>query len=491
MNSLISIEDKKVDYPKSTPGVGLVNGKFVDEDAVSGTPGSLISAVWGNAVTDELLAVIRAAQIEPKEQDPDQLLEAIRFIIQNDAYAKERVYNKEEVDTLLKRATALPIGVIVPFPTAAVPAGFLEVDGSLQSIAVYPDLAAFLGTKFNVAGDPAGYFRLPESRGEFLRGWDHGRGIDTGRGIGTWQADDNKSHVHTYTRTPLFGNASGGQPFAVGVDNGTTTVSNRSDGFNSSGGAEARPRNVAVMWCIKAWSVPVNQGAIDVNALAQSIKDNFYGRFLRLVTFTSSGTYVPSPQMKLVRVRMVGAGGASGGTQATSSTQYALSSGGGAGSYSESLLTAAQIGASQVVTIGAAGAVGAPATAGGNGGATSLGSLVSTPGGSGSAIGIPFPAGVGGINSGATGGSLPSGANIIARRGGDGGMLLSTPSGTLSGYGGSSEFGVGGSVSGLSTPGNTGSGPGAGASGIASRESIAARVGIPGTPGMMILEEFA
>nr|WP_242487483.1 phage tail protein [Pseudomonas sp. TH05] len=38
---------------------------------------------------------------------------------------------------------------MVPFPKGSVPPGFLEVDGSVQSIAALPDLAAYLGTTFN------------------------------------------------------------------------------------------------------------------------------------------------------------------------------------------------------------------------------------------------------------------------------------------------------------------------------------------------------
>ncbi len=67
-----------MDYPKSLPNAGLVGGKFVDEDTATGTPGSLIPATWGNAVTDELLNVIKGAGDVPDETKFDQLLQAIQ-----------------------------------------------------------------------------------------------------------------------------------------------------------------------------------------------------------------------------------------------------------------------------------------------------------------------------------------------------------------------------------------------------------------------------
>ncbi|WP_231679148.1 phage tail protein, partial [Ralstonia pseudosolanacearum] len=51
----------------------------------------------------------------------------------------------------------------------------------------YAALYAEIGTTFG-AGDGAATFNLPDLRGEFLRGWDDGRGVDSGRGIGTWQS---------------------------------------------------------------------------------------------------------------------------------------------------------------------------------------------------------------------------------------------------------------------------------------------------------------
>ena len=70
-----------MDYPKSVPSVGLVGGKFVDESPLIGTPGSLIPAQWGNAVSDEILNVITAAGIVPDELLNTQLATAISLII--------------------------------------------------------------------------------------------------------------------------------------------------------------------------------------------------------------------------------------------------------------------------------------------------------------------------------------------------------------------------------------------------------------------------
>lgn len=107
-------------------------------------------------------------------------------------------YTKAEIEAMIAVASALPVGAMVAFPVNKIAPGFMEIDGSVKSIAVYPDLAAFFGTAFNKGDEGAGNFRLPESRGEFLRGWDHGRGVDAGRGIGSYQVGQNESHNHRY-----------------------------------------------------------------------------------------------------------------------------------------------------------------------------------------------------------------------------------------------------------------------------------------------------
>ena len=188
-------------------------------------------------------------------------------------------YTKDEIAAMIAQASALPVGSMIGFPVNKVAPGFLELDGSVKSVATYPDLATFLGGAFNKGDEGAGNFRLPESRGEFLRGWDHGRGVDAGRGIGTYQESQNLRHVHP---VPLTASAAVVSPqFIPGTwlpsntqrqvltadsdpsDNGSATPGD----WAASGGSEARPRSLAVMWCIKAWNAPINQGNIDIAAL--------------------------------------------------------------------------------------------------------------------------------------------------------------------------------------------------------------------------------
>lgn len=187
-------------------------------------------------------------------------------------------YTKAEIEAIIAQASALPVGAVVAFPKNAVPPGFLEIDGSVQSIATYPDLFAYLGTTFNTGSEGAGNFRLPESRGEFLRGWDHGRGIDVGRAIGSYQTDALQNitgAVSAGNNTQLgssFAGAYLGVSGAVNQPTGATVGGITSYTFDASRVArtstETRPRNLSVMWCIKAWNAPINQGSIDIAALA-------------------------------------------------------------------------------------------------------------------------------------------------------------------------------------------------------------------------------
>ncbi|EOO7000051.1 phage tail protein, partial [Escherichia coli] len=79
----------------------------------------------------------------------------------------------------LGEGSALPVGVPVPWPSATPPTGWLKCNGAAFDKVKYPRLATAY---------PSG--KLPDLRGEFIRGWDDGRGIDTGRALLSIQSDE-------------------------------------------------------------------------------------------------------------------------------------------------------------------------------------------------------------------------------------------------------------------------------------------------------------
>lgn len=135
---------------------------------------------------------------------------------------------------------AVPTGTVIHVTASSAPAGYLKANGAAIPRTTYAQLFAAIGTTFGV-GNGSTTFNLPDLRGEFIRCFDDGRGIDSGRGVGTAQGDDIKSHAHTGgSTTSSFQNAAGGYNGGqVGVNTGAT------------GGAETRPRNIALLACIK------------------------------------------------------------------------------------------------------------------------------------------------------------------------------------------------------------------------------------------------
>lgn len=131
-------------------------------------------------------------------------------------------------------------GEICYFARNTAPTGFLKANGALVSRTTYATLFAAIGTTFGV-GDGSTTFGLPDLRAEFIRGWDDARGVDAGRALGTSQADDLKSHTHDIKGSL---NVSSGANYNL-PGNGPGIVS------AATGGTETRPRNVALLVCIK------------------------------------------------------------------------------------------------------------------------------------------------------------------------------------------------------------------------------------------------
>ncbi|EPR0072976.1 phage tail protein, partial [Escherichia coli] len=152
----------------------------------------------------------------------------------------------------LGEGSALPVGVPVPWPTATPPAGWLKCDGRAFTKEQYPVLARAYPT-----------LRLPDLRGEFIRGWDDGRKVDTGRALLSFQEgtivsgfDDNDTGDISSLGSTKYGFGDALTSNQLGVINGKRWIFDA-----SSKGAQrydwwayvsARPRNIAFNYIVRA-----------------------------------------------------------------------------------------------------------------------------------------------------------------------------------------------------------------------------------------------
>lgn len=158
-------------------------------------------------------------------------------------------------------AISTPTGSVTMWTTATAPSGYLLCNGNTVSRTTYAALFAVIGTIYG-AGNGTTTFNLPDLRGVFPRGLDNGRGLDAGRTLGSYQDSDNKSHNHGVNDPGHVhggvqnGTASTGrstsvdQPPAV-FSYGNTWAAATGIWLSASGGAESRPRNVALNFIIK------------------------------------------------------------------------------------------------------------------------------------------------------------------------------------------------------------------------------------------------
>lgn len=136
----------------------------------------------------------------------------------------------------------LPVGTVLCYAGNTPPDGFLECNGASVSRLKYRALFHKIGTTYGSDSDST--FKLPDLRGEFVRGWDHGRGVDAGRALGSFQEDAFKSHYHNFYAYSTSGGS---------IESPKREVLTNSKQYNTSaeGDTETRPRNIALMYIIK------------------------------------------------------------------------------------------------------------------------------------------------------------------------------------------------------------------------------------------------
>lgn len=195
---------------------GAAKNGFTSGNPQAGVPATEVSAEILDAMQEEICAVIEAAGLALDKAKNNQLLAAVQ-------------------------AAIYPVGAPIPWPRATPPTGFLLVNGQSFNLAAYPKLAQAY---------PSG--TLPDLRGEFIRGWDNGRGIDSGRVLLNAQGDSFKQHNHGFGLYDFTPPPNQGYPLpTVSATHGGATkyvpVEN-----TYAGGAETRPRNIAFNYIVRA-----------------------------------------------------------------------------------------------------------------------------------------------------------------------------------------------------------------------------------------------
>jgi microcystin-dependent protein len=142
------------------------------------------------------------------------------------------------------------IGSVAAFAANTAPTGWFKANGAAVSRSLYAALFARIGTTFG-AGNGSTTFNLPDLRGEFVRGWDDGRGVDTGRAFGSAQSasvDSSGVQLREAANNYLPGGNVTGDALAYFGNADVATYGTAATYF---GGTETRPRNVALLYCIK------------------------------------------------------------------------------------------------------------------------------------------------------------------------------------------------------------------------------------------------
>jgi len=167
------------------------------------------------------------------------------------------------------------VGSVAAFPSTIAPTGWLKLNGAELLRNDFPLLWSFAETSGNIVteaawtntggprgsfstGDTSTTFRIPDLRGEFVRGWADNRSVDTGRTIGSFQNHQFQNHTHSvsWNNNSYFRAQAGAQATHAGIPFGNVDrfqglAISVGDPNSGNRGDETRPRNISLLYCIK------------------------------------------------------------------------------------------------------------------------------------------------------------------------------------------------------------------------------------------------
>ncbi|WP_409241281.1 phage tail protein [Escherichia coli] len=280
----------------------LANGKYTAQDATTTQKGIVQLSSATNSTSEVLAATPKAVKAAYDLANGKQAADATLTALAALATAADKlpyftgvdraaltaltsvgraILSKPSIQGVLNylglgEGSALPVGVPVPWPSATPPTGWLKCNGAAFSSEKYPNLAKAYPT-----------LKLPDLRGEFIRGWDDGRGLDAGRALLSLQDDSFEAHRHesffyagiSRNETPLKNLPSSDEmltlssttnalsPDSIDATNslighddynclieGNKNNKRTATGLSTSivGTAETRPRNVAFNYIVRA-----------------------------------------------------------------------------------------------------------------------------------------------------------------------------------------------------------------------------------------------
>ncbi|HDB9491094.1 TPA: tail fiber protein [Escherichia coli] len=244
---------------------GAGKNGFTRGNPQTGTPATDLDDDYFDMLQEELCSVVEASGASLEKGRNDQLLTALRALLLSRKNPFGDIKSDGTVKTALENlglgeGSALPVGVPVPWPSATPPTGWLKCNGAVFSAEEYPELAKAYPTN-----------KLPDLRGEFIRGWDDGRGIDAGREILSAQGDAIRNITGTFGNGQTEANAAISFNTASGVFvsqsalrntiGNTTIIPNTPNNphlvnFDASRvvptASENRPRNIAFNYIVRA-----------------------------------------------------------------------------------------------------------------------------------------------------------------------------------------------------------------------------------------------